>query len=94
MTKPGGRMPPGECGTEGQTRSRQSRRRVRRGVATERREGEVDQRERSPHRSDRAETGRRERSGGVGTRKVGATHLLAKRRRCAYLTKTSSVHPP
>jgi len=27
-------------------------------------------------------------------RKVGATHLLAKRRRCAYLMKTSSVHPP
>jgi len=27
-------------------------------------------------------------------RKAGATHLLAKRRRCAYLTKIHSVHPP
>jgi len=26
--------------------------------------------------------------------KVGATHLLAKRRRCAYLTKIHSVNPP
>ena len=54
-------MPPGERGMEGETRSRQCRRRVRRGAATERRE-------RRPHRSDRAQTGRRERSVVFGTK--------------------------
>jgi len=70
MTKPGGRRPLGERGMEGETRSRPSRRRVRRGAATERREGEVRRfcDERRPHRSDRAETGRRERSGVFGTK--------------------------
>ncbi|MDE0874550.1 MAG: hypothetical protein OSA88_11835 [Acidimicrobiales bacterium] len=45
MTKPGGRMPPGERGTEGQRSG--CRRRVRRVVATERREGAVTRNEES-----------------------------------------------
>jgi len=60
MTKPGGRMPPGGERHEASLRCGVVRSRV---VATKRREGAVTRNEeRRPHRSARAETGRRELS--------------------------------
>jgi len=58
MTSPVAGCHRGECGTEGQTRSpSNARRRVRRGVATERREAKSTNGSGVRTESDRAETG-------------------------------------